>query len=74
MADVIEVNCETGEVTTRSLTVDEIAERETNRVQAEADQVVKDTEAKKLADDKASAVAKLSAIGLSDAEIAALIG
>ena len=74
MADVIEVNCETGEVTTRSLTVDEIAERETNRVQAEADQVVKDAEAKKLADDKASAVAKLSAIGLSDAEIAALIG
>jgi hypothetical protein len=68
----VEVNCETGEVTERPLTADEIAEREAMAAQAEADAKAKaDAEAAKAAA-KASAEAKLAKLGLSAEEIAAL--
>ena len=77
MADTpqaVEVNCETGEVITRDLTAAEIAERD----QAAADYAVKakaDADAKTAADAaKASAQAKLAALGLTAAEVAALVG
>ena len=70
----VEVNCETGEVTYRDLTAEEIAERD----QAAADYAVKakaDADAKAAADAaKASAQAKLAALGLTAAEVAALVG
>jgi hypothetical protein len=61
MADVIEVNCETGEVTTRPQTAEEIAAAETLAAQWEADQAAKEAADKALADLKASAKAKLIA-------------
>ena len=68
----VEVNCETGEVTTRPLTADEIAAQAV-AAQAAADQAAaQEAEAAKVAEAKASANAKLKAIGLTDEEIAAL--
>jgi hypothetical protein len=68
----IEVNCETGEVTERPLTVEEINEREENaRVYAEREAIA-EAEALAKAEAKASAEAKLAALGLTAEEIAAL--
>lgn len=56
------------------LTEEELAERELMRLQAEAEQEQREAdEAAKLAA-KASAIAKLTALGLSDVEVAALVG
>lgn len=68
------INCETGEREIIPLTAEEIAERELMQLQAIAEQEQREADqaAKELA--KASAIAKLAALGLSDAEIAALIG
>ena len=74
MAMAIEVNCETGQVTERPLTADEIAANELAAAQAEADRVAREVEAKAVADAKASATAKLAALGLTANEIAALGG
>jgi hypothetical protein len=68
----IEVNCETGEVTERSLTAEEIAQMETDRAVAEARKAEEDAAATALAALKASAKAKLAALGLTAEEIAAL--
>ena len=57
----IEVNCETGEVTERPLTAEEIAEHEAMAVQAAKEQAQREAEAQALADLKASAKAKLIA-------------
>ena len=57
MSTAIEVNCETGEVTERPLTAEEIAANEAAAAVAEA---------------KANAEAKLAALGLTPEEIAAL--
>ena len=54
------------------LTPDEIAANKAAAEQAAADQAVRDAEAAELAATKESANAKLKALGLSDAEIAAL--
>lgn len=70
----IEVNCETGEVTERALTPEEIAQREADAAAAaaaEAERVAAE-EAKAAA--KASAIAKLAALGLTADEAAALVG
>ena len=72
MADVIEVNCETGEVTTRPQTAEEIAAAEAQAKQAEADRLAREAEAEAAAQAKASAEAKLAALGLTAEEIAAL--
>ena len=68
----IEINCETGVVTERELTQDEIAQREADAAKAEARRA--EEEAAKAAQEaaKASAQAKLAALGLTADEIAAL--
>ena len=62
------VDAATGEVIERPLTAEEIAEREAMQAEAEARQA--EADAKVAA--RESALAKLKALGLSDAEIAAL--
>jgi hypothetical protein len=61
----LEVNALTGEEVIRELTADEIAERE------QIDKAMK-AELEARADAKASALAKLAALGLTEEEIAAL--
>lgn len=68
----LEVNCETGEQTVIELTDEEIAQLETDRANAEADRVAREAEAEAKATARASALAKLAALGLSADEIAAL--
>ena len=58
--------------TTRPLTADEIAAQEAAAVKAAEDKAAADAEAAAVAAAKESANAKLKALGLSDAEIAAL--
>jgi hypothetical protein len=66
------VDCATGESTTVPLTTEELAQRETDRLAYEAQEATRlaAEEAKETA--KASANAKLKALGLTDAEIAAI--
>jgi hypothetical protein len=74
MADVVEVNCETGEVVTRPMTVEEVADQAASAAKAKAEA---DAKAKADADAaviKSSAVSKLAKLGLTDEEIAALVG
>ena len=76
MADTptrIEVNCATGEVTEIPLTPAEIAERDQQAAQAAADAAKREADAQAIADAKLSAQAKLQALGLTGAEIAALL-
>ena len=61
MTTAIEINCETGEVTERPLTAEELAQREADAAKAETERVAKEIEAKALATLKASAKAKLIA-------------
>jgi hypothetical protein len=66
------VNCSTGEQTIVPLTTEELAQRETDRLAyeaQEADRLAADAEQEAL---KASANAKLAALGLTADEIAAL--
>ena len=70
----IEVNCETGEVTERPLTAEEIAANEAAQAQAEADALAREEEAQAKAAAKASAEAKLATLGLTADEVAALLG
>ena len=68
------VDCSTGNVEYVPLTEEEIAEREALAAQAEQERLEREAlEAKKIAD-KQSAIEKLAALGLSDNEIAALVG
>jgi hypothetical protein len=66
------VDCATGESTIVPLTAEELAQRETDRLAYEAQEAERlaAEEAKETA--KASANAKLKALGLTDAEIAAI--
>jgi len=66
------VDCSTGESTIVPLTAEELAQRETDRLAYEAQEAERlaAEEAKETA--KASANAKLKALGLTDAEIAAI--
>lgn len=66
------VDCTTGEQTVVPLTEEELAEREAMRIQAKADQAQREADALAKAEAKASAQAKLAALGLTEAEIAAL--
>lgn len=59
MTNAIEVNCETGEVTERPLTADEIAANEAAAAQAEADRAAQEAEAAQKAAEKAALLAKL---------------
>ena len=69
MADVIEVNCATGEVVTRPMTAEEIAAQEASAAQAqvEADAKAQVEVAKQAA--LASTNAKLMSLGLTQDDI-----
>jgi hypothetical protein len=68
----IVVDCSTGEQTIVPLTAEEIAQRELDAAAYAAQQAIQEAEEAAKATAKASAEAKLKALGLSDAEIAAL--
>jgi len=68
----IVVDCSTGEQTIVPLTAEEIAQREVDAAAYAAQQAIQEAEEAAKATAKASAEAKLKALGLSDAEIAAL--
>ena len=68
----IVVDCSTGIQQTIELTDEEIAQLETDRANAEADRADREAEAEAKATARASALAKLAALGLSADEIAAL--
>jgi sugar-specific transcriptional regulator TrmB len=55
------------------LTEEELAEREAMRIQAEADQLQREADELAQAEAKASAEAKLAALGLTADEISALV-
>jgi hypothetical protein len=66
------VDCATGESTTVPLTEEELAQREIDRLASEAQLAEREAAEQEQADLKASANAKLLALGLTEAEIAAL--
>ena len=67
------INCETGEREIIPLTAEEIAEREAMAAQALADQAEREAEETATANAKASGIAKLLALGLTEAEATALV-
>jgi len=67
------INCETGEREIIPLTAEEIAEREAMAAQALADQAEREAEETAKAAAKASGLAKLLALGLTQAEAEALV-
>ena len=74
MATKLVVDCSTGITTEVELTPEEVAQREADALAwAEAEAVREAAEAAK-ASAKASAESKLKALGLTDAEVSALIG
>lgn len=68
------VDCSTGDVQELPLTEEEIAEREAMAAQAEAERLAREAEEAAKAEAKASALAKLQALGLSEDEAKALVG
>jgi hypothetical protein len=70
MTTAIEINCETGEVTERPLTADEIAANEAAAAQAEADR--NEAEAKAAADAEAK-TALLAKLGITADEAKLLL-
>lgn len=68
------VDCSTGEQTVVPLTAAEIAELEAAAAQAEQDRLAAEAEAQAKAAAKQAAQDKLKALGLSDLEVAALVG
>lgn len=71
MAQIVVVNCETGEQTVRDLTDDEETARAAAVAEATAEREAQEAADAKRAEDKASGDAKLKALGLTDDEIAA---
>jgi hypothetical protein len=71
MTTAIEINCETGEVTERPLTAEEIAANESAAAQAEADRLAAEAEAAAKAEAKAALLDKL---GITADEAALLLG
>jgi len=67
------INCETGEREIVELTPEEIAERELMQLQAIADQEQREADQAAKDASKASAISKLTALGLDADEIAALV-
>lgn len=67
------INCETGERQIVELTAEEIAEREAMAAQALADQAEREAAETAKAAAKASGIAKLLALGLTQAEAEALV-
>lgn len=75
MSDIaIEVNCATGEVVERPLTAEEIAEREAQALIAAQEQAEREAAEAQKAQDRADAIATLTGLGLTEAQIQALLG
>lgn len=72
MSDVVEINCETGEVTERDFTPEEKAQREADAARFAQEQAEREAAEAAKAAAKASAEAKLASLGLTADEIAAL--
>lgn len=72
MPTVIEIDCSTGESIEREMTAEEVANMEAMQAEQAARQAEAEAQAAKIAEDKASAEAKLTALGLTTDEIAAL--
>jgi len=70
----LEVNCATGEQKVIELTAAEIAELDQMKAQAEADKAIRDAEEAAKASAKASALAKLAELGLTEDEVKAIAG
>jgi hypothetical protein len=68
------VNCDTGEQTIVPLTAEELAQREADAIAYAEAKASQDAEIAAKDAAKASAIAKLTALGLSDTEVSALIG
>ena len=73
MATKLVVNCSTGVTTEVELTAEEVAQREVDAAVFAKQREEFEAEATAKAAAKASATAKLKALGLSDAEIEALV-
>jgi hypothetical protein len=74
MSDVkVIVDTATGEHKYIPLSAEEIAEREAQAIQAEADRVAREAEDARILELKESAEAKLTALGLTAEEISALV-
>lgn len=74
MTDVrIEVDCTTGEQKLVQLTAAEIAERDQMAAQAAEQKAIDDAAKAQAETDKEAGKAKLAALGLTDAEIEALV-
>jgi len=68
----IVVDCSTGEQTIVALTAEEIAQREADAAAYAEAKAIQDAEAEAKATAKAEAIAALVALGLTEAQIAAL--
>lgn len=68
----IVVNCETGEQTIVPLTAEELAQREADALAYAETQAKREAEQAQVEADKASAIAALVALGLTEAQISAL--
>jgi hypothetical protein len=69
----VEINCETGEQTIIPLTAEEVAQMEADRLALQAALDARALEEMSLAEAKASGIAKLLALGLTEEEANALI-
>jgi len=72
MSKVIEIDCSTGISTERDMTEAELAAQAAMQAEAERNRAAEDAARAELEAAKASATAKLSALGLTAEEIAAL--
>ena len=68
------IDCTTGVTTEVELTTEELAQRESDAVAFAEQEAIRLAEVEAKASAKASAQAKLKALGLSDAEVEALVG
>jgi hypothetical protein len=73
MATKLVVDCSTGITTEVELTAEEIAQREADAAAWAVELAEREVEATAKAEAKASAVAKLAALGLTEGEVAALL-
>jgi len=74
MATKLVVDCSTGITTEVELTAEEVAQREVDAAAWAEEQEARDAAEAAKASAKASAESKLKALGLTDAEVSALIG
>ena len=74
MATKLVINCATGEQTEVELTAEEVAHREADAEAFAEQEALRLAEVEAKAEAKLSAQAKLKALGLSDAEVEALVG